>query len=336
MSLSRRALFLSGAAAFATTSFAVRASADTATYVYDALGRLIRVTYSDGTIIVYNYDAAGNRTQVVRTDGSAFTATIQITGAGPVDLRTLANSAGYSGVTDAAITFQVGSAVTISGAPGEPNGGYGIDTGSWPDGKTIALTLEIDGKVYGGGGKGAQGAGENNTLAGAAGIGGDAVYCRHDIDITVNAGGQVCAGGGGGGGGGGWWRQITVEGMPTDSWYNGGGGGGGFPNGPGGPEGPYGGDYGFDVANPGGGGTTSGGGSPGNGGSVPIGRSTGAGASGGAAAASGGNGAASTGTENATHAKLASSPGGAPGYAIRKNGRTATLTNNGTVSGTVG
>ena len=37
----------------------------TATYDYDALGRLARVLYNDGKIAVYKYDAAGNRTQVL-------------------------------------------------------------------------------------------------------------------------------------------------------------------------------------------------------------------------------------------------------------------------------
>ncbi len=41
------------------------ARAATATYDYDALGRLTKVTNSDGKLAVYRYDAAGNRSQVV-------------------------------------------------------------------------------------------------------------------------------------------------------------------------------------------------------------------------------------------------------------------------------
>jgi YD repeat-containing protein len=40
---------------------------DTVTYEYDDLYRLIKATYSDGTVIEYTYDAAGNRLSVVRT-----------------------------------------------------------------------------------------------------------------------------------------------------------------------------------------------------------------------------------------------------------------------------
>ena len=36
--------------------------AGSAAYSYDALGRLISVTYSDGAQITYTYDDAGNRT----------------------------------------------------------------------------------------------------------------------------------------------------------------------------------------------------------------------------------------------------------------------------------
>ncbi len=32
------------------------------TYTYDALGRLLTVTYADGSSITYTYDAVGNRT----------------------------------------------------------------------------------------------------------------------------------------------------------------------------------------------------------------------------------------------------------------------------------
>ena len=40
------------------------ATAATASYEYDALGRLTRIDYSDGKRVIYRLDAAGNRTQV--------------------------------------------------------------------------------------------------------------------------------------------------------------------------------------------------------------------------------------------------------------------------------
>ncbi|WP_090649710.1 RHS repeat domain-containing protein [Asticcacaulis taihuensis] len=42
------------------------ASAGNTTYQYDALGRVIKVTYPDSKQICYAYDSAGNRTQVKR------------------------------------------------------------------------------------------------------------------------------------------------------------------------------------------------------------------------------------------------------------------------------
>jgi YD repeat-containing protein len=36
-------------------------------YEYDALGRMTKVTYDDGSYIIYTYDAAGNRTVVSAT-----------------------------------------------------------------------------------------------------------------------------------------------------------------------------------------------------------------------------------------------------------------------------
>jgi YD repeat-containing protein len=34
------------------------------TYEYDALGRIVKVTYDDGSYVIYAYDATGNRTVV--------------------------------------------------------------------------------------------------------------------------------------------------------------------------------------------------------------------------------------------------------------------------------
>ena len=50
---------------FLLAGLAGPASAAT-TYTYDALGRLVSVTYSNGKTITYTYDAAGNRTQVTQ------------------------------------------------------------------------------------------------------------------------------------------------------------------------------------------------------------------------------------------------------------------------------
>ncbi len=43
------------------------AMAGSAIKAYDSLGRLTRVTYSNGVVVTYVYDAAGNRTSYVVT-----------------------------------------------------------------------------------------------------------------------------------------------------------------------------------------------------------------------------------------------------------------------------
>jgi YD repeat-containing protein len=50
-------IFLAGIALSAPS-----ASAATASYTYDALGRLVTVSYDTGVCIVYSYDGNGNRT----------------------------------------------------------------------------------------------------------------------------------------------------------------------------------------------------------------------------------------------------------------------------------
>jgi len=291
MRIARRHLLsgLAGAALISASKPALAQSVQT--YTYDALGRLIKVVYADGSSVRYAYDATGNRRFIVQAvPGGSFTTTIPITGTGAVNLRTLAEDAGYDGTQNANVTFTLASGVTITGAAG---GGIAIDSGTWPTSSyTITLALQISGTVRGGGGAGGEGDDVGSN-------GGDAIHCRLPMSVAVNAGGVVASGGGGGGGG----ATTGVGGK-----FGGGGGGGGAPNGPGG-----GGSEGWQTTGaPGQPGTTSGGGAGG---------SPGGGAGGTyAAAGTGGSGGSA----------------GAAGFAIRKNGNTVNVTNNGTITGTVG
>jgi YD repeat-containing protein len=296
------------------------------------------VSVSPTTTTTYTLTLTGAGGQITLqatvTVTGGFNQTIQITGTGPVNLRSLANSAGYNGAQNATVTFQLGSGVTITGNGGaaNANGGHAIDTGTWPSSTyTISLTLQVTGKAYGGGGGGGTGAGSGAASVGRTG--GDALYCQENLTLVVNSGGEVKAGGGGGGGGGAWNRVSA--GTPTA--WNGGGGGGGFPNGTGAPEGS--GDE--DVSNPGANGTSSAGGAGGTAGNCgpggASGRINGAGGGGGGAGASGSSGASVSGSGGVgTWSSNAPASAGAPGYAVRKNGKTVSVTNNGTVTGTVG
>lgn len=262
--------------------------------------------------------AAPGATGTPGTPPSAFTQTINLTSGAAVNLRTVADAAGYTGNSNATITFNVPNGVTIRGLAGFP-GGYGIDTGVWPTGSyTIALTLvcQSGGIVDGGGGSG-------GGSSGNGGNGGDAIYLRTPISggITVNAGGIVRAGGGGGGSGG---DRHIISGVDCDieSIVGGGGGGGGFPNGAGGIS---------SGGNNGTAGTTAGGGAAGG-----ATGTAGAGGAGGNAATVGSNGTAATGGAGSCGSNWNDSGGngGAAGYAVRKNGHAATVTNNGTLTGT--
>jgi YD repeat-containing protein len=325
MSLHRRAVMGQlGLCALSASLAPIRSAfADTTEYVYDTQGRLVLVKFDDGSSVQYSYDDGGNRTQVVRsatTPTDTFTATIQITGTTPVNLRTLANAAGYNGAKHAVVTYQLGAAVTLTGATGAPDGGIAVDGGDWPYTLyAISLALQVSGKIRGGGGKGGAGAVPGDGAAG--GIGGDAVYCRAPMSITVNSGGEIKSGGGGGGGGGG---RFYADDPSFD--YAGGGGGGGFPNGAGGLKG-----HNFD------GGPGAADGSPGT---VSGGGAGGAGETGGGGAGrqGGGAGAAGIAGNNGSGAGDVKTPGagGAAGYAIRKNGFVVSVTNNGTITGTVG
>lgn len=255
-----------GAALLAATAGYSFAQTST-TFNYDNLGRL--KSSSNGSYTTkYSIDAADNILSVATTSTGSSSqpgATIvQVTAFG--NLRTLANSAGYTGAAAGNFQFVVASNITVVG---------GLDTGTWPSGSTLSLV--VNGNVYGSGGAGGNGNGTGNGSPGAAG--GDAVVAHAPITITVNANGSVKAGGGGGGGGG---YGYACPG---------GGGGGGFPNGVGGSGGAQNQTYHCSMPS-GSNGTAAGGGAGGTGGGP-------AGGAGGAPAAAGTNGAGSIGTGGA-------------------------------------
>jgi YD repeat-containing protein len=83
-------------------------------YSYDALDRLVRVEYVDGTVVTYVYDAAGNRTTktVVKTTPSG-SLTILLTGSGAV----ASNPSGISCGPDCSETYASGTVVTLTAEP---------------------------------------------------------------------------------------------------------------------------------------------------------------------------------------------------------------------------
>jgi hypothetical protein len=257
------------------------------------------------------------------TPPSGFVATINCTTTvGGVSLRALADAAGYTGFSDATVTFVVPAGVTLTGAAGAPNGGYAIDTGLWPvDDYAIALTLVIEsgGKVFGGGGK--AGAGGSAGTGGPGGNGGDAIYCQAPLTINNQAGGELRAGGAGGGGGG--RARFYFSGW---HYQGGGGGGGGAPNGAGGAGGNV---SGSDDGDAGTAGTTGGGGVGGLGGENGS-FYGGAGGNGGGFAAAGVVGQRGNGTD-----EWDGGAGGVAGYAVRKNGKTVSVTGLGVTQGAV-
>lgn len=308
------------------TAFPPAAAYDAGETYYEGM----QVLFSGGTYVLIVASSTGNAPSgtsqanaywdVIAAPGSqgepatppgAFSTTIVLASSSTgANLRTLADAAGYTGMSDATITFEVPNTVTVTGE----QSGIGIDSGTWPSGSyTIALTLVVQsgGIVRGGGGAGGSGGSGTAGFIGAAG--GDAIFLREDCTggITIDAGGTVQGGGGGGGGGTG-----TFDFTSEPEGGAGGGGGGGAPNGSGGTPGST---FNADLpATAGSAGTTGGGGAGGAG--LNEGSSTGtAGASGGGYA-----------TAGSTSGGVS---GGAAGYAVRKNGKTATVTNNGTMTG---
>jgi len=242
-------------------------------------------------------------TGTINDNDTAGPVTINLSGGGGANLRSLANSNGYAGQTGVTYNFVVPSGTTITGSPG-------IDTGSWPGG--VTLTLNVAGTVQGSGGRGGDGGYgiyPTGARGSAGGNGGDAVTCGAPISISVS--GALRGGGGGGGGAAG---AFDGGGSAT----GGGGGGGGAPFGGGGAGG--------SGSQSGQNGETATASFPGQGGYSPLSGSGGPGGAGGGFGAAGASGGANQGQPAAA--------GGAAGYAVRVNGTGCTA--GGNITGPVG
>lgn len=144
-----------------------------------------------------------------------------------VNLRTLADAAGFDNAVPYIINYTVGGNIYGNGgAAGGGAGKHGIDTGSWPADAILTLNLIVPtGRIVSGGGGGGGNAGLIPT---SGGNGGDAIYCR--VALNVSNAGTIQGGGGGG-------RGAQGDGVTEDSYHvrgAGGAGGGGVPYGKGG------------------------------------------------------------------------------------------------------
>ena len=218
-----------------------------------------------------------------------------------ISLSSAATAAGWSGSSSLLVTLPSG--VTIGGSSNDF--GLDIDVGG------SNVTLNVSGTILGKGGNG------GNAYNGAGGAGGNALRLNSAFSgtatITVNSGGLIGGGGGGGGGGVG---SFSVDGM-----YSGGGGAGGAgrANSSGGAY--AGSNYVFSAY----GGTDTSGAE----------RNSYGGGAGGDLGADGENGYVQYGFMY-SYTGGGGGPGGSGGNAIKTNGKSYSLANNGTVSGTVG
>ncbi len=132
------------------------------------------------------------RTMMVGGGLGRFTRTIDIlASAAMVNLRTLANAAGYLGDRPAVLTLNLAPGVQLDA---------GLTFGIWPD-FGHSMTLNVAGNIHGMGGLGGEGGDGMGGYSGGAG--GDAIYCTVDAQINVAGTANIKGGGGGGGGGGG-------------------------------------------------------------------------------------------------------------------------------------
>jgi RHS repeat-associated protein len=123
-------------------------SAGTESYSFDTVGRLIGVSYPDGTSIAFGYDAAGNRTSL--TSGSTTTSytyddASELTSAGsthytydPAGNRTSAGSASFTYDDFGYLASATSGAATIA----YQTNGDGLRVSATADGKTATYTWD--------------------------------------------------------------------------------------------------------------------------------------------------------------------------------------------------
>jgi hypothetical protein len=220
---------------------------------------------------------------------------------GTSNLRTIANSLGYTGAGDCIL--HVTSGVDLFA---------GVVPGTWPSGVTITLDLQSGAFASGVPGKGGNGTGSPSGGTGLPGnAGGPAIDASAVSGFTFKVtGGGTARGGGGGGGGGGYAQSLD----PVSGFVAGGGAGGD--------------GQGHDTGSPPTGGGGSGTGSSGGNGSLAsssgptsgaTGGTDGAGANGGTGGNGGAFGAAGTSGGTGTggpDVATAGGPGGSAGLAV--------------------
>ncbi|MFN3806516.1 Ig-like domain-containing protein [Asticcacaulis sp.] len=133
--------FLAAATVFLSGNLAPSALAQSTSYQYDALGRVVQVTFPNGSTVVYAYDSAGNRTQVTRTRGtngvpSAVTDSVTTSYQTAVTISPLANDVDPDGdtITLTGVGTPAHGTASVSGSQVTytPAGGYsGSDTFSY-------------------------------------------------------------------------------------------------------------------------------------------------------------------------------------------------------------
>lgn len=127
-----------------------------------------------------------------------------------VNIRTLCDQEGYSGTNPARVSVFVGpqNSATVGAVGGKEQGGQAMDTGTFPAGSIILLTVLPEGYISGRGGFGGGGQPIIGGTAGSpsygtitqAGNGSDGLYVR--VDTVLFNHGRIQGGGGGGSGGG--------------------------------------------------------------------------------------------------------------------------------------